>query len=103
MRDDGRGLAKILVAAGVVEVPVRIEHELHRLVGDALESGPDLFGQRCVLVVDDEDSIISGAHADVAAHALQHVNRSRNFGDFDFDLGKIRLLLGGGGNRKKQQ
>src|SRR5262249_36400169 len=57
--DDWSFLAEVRIAAGVVAMPVCVEHEFYRLVGDALERGFDFIGQRQELVVDYHDAVFT--------------------------------------------
>jgi hypothetical protein len=68
------GLAHVLVAAGVIEVPVGIEDEPHRPVGQRGDGGEDLGRQGRELVVDDEDRVGTDGESDVAAGAVQDVD-----------------------------
>ena len=77
VREDQRaGLAHVLVAAGVIEVPVRVEHEPHGLRRDRLDGGEDLRRQRRELVVDDERRVIADDEPNVPARADEHVYRA---------------------------
>ena len=62
----GRLLLEVSVPAGMVAVIVGVDDEAYRLVGDALQRGLDLFRQRGVLVVDDDDAVLADRGADVA-------------------------------------
>jgi len=46
VREEGRGVGEVRVAAGVVEVPVRVDDELHRLGRELRERGVDLCRER---------------------------------------------------------
>ena len=72
--DKGPRLSEILVAPRVVPMPVRVEHEADRLGRYRPDGSQNLVGQRRVLVVDDEDSVVADEDSDVAARAEQHVH-----------------------------
>ena len=48
--------------------------------------------ERGELIVDNHDAVVADRDADVAARSLKHVDRSRDFLDFDLDLAEILLL-----------
>jgi hypothetical protein len=92
VRDDERSrFSEVLVAAGVVAVPVRIEDELHRLGRDLRDRRGDLVAERRVLVVDHENRVHPGRDADVAAGAGQHVHGVGKLRRSHLDLGEIGL------------
>jgi hypothetical protein len=86
----------------MIEVVVRIDDEAQRLVGEALERGADLVGERRELVVDDHDAVLADRCSDVAARTFQHVHAARDLRDLDLDLAEI-LLLGACGARDSGQ
>ena len=67
MGDEQRaGLPHVLVAAGMIEVPVGVEDEAHRLVGNRRDGREDLRGERRELVVDHEHGVRPHGKASVA-------------------------------------
>src|SRR6185436_245730 len=103
---DDRGLlAEHRVAAYVVAVPMGVEHELQVARADLAEREADLVGQRCELVVDDEDPVGSHGGADVAAGPLQHVDVAGDLGRLDLHLRKVPILRRrrAGGQRQQQE
>ena len=90
--DRGAGLAEVLVAAGVIDVPVRVDHEAHRLGAQLRERLLDLGRQRRELVVDDDDAVLADRRADVAAGAGEHVDALRQLLRLDDDLAEVLLL-----------
>ena len=101
--DDRRLGAEGRVAAGVVAVPVGVEHELELAGARALQRGADLVGERRELVVDDEDAVVARRDADVAARALQHVDVAGDLGRLDLHLREVPLLRRGGAGGQRQQ
>jgi membrane associated rhomboid family serine protease len=105
-----RGLARERgVAAGVVAVPMRVEHEAHGLVGNVFEGRPNLRRQRRELIVDDHDAVLADRHADVSALALEHVNVARDLLGLDHDRGEGVVgrrgrarRRGGAGDRRRR-
>ena len=77
LRDDRRLLLEICIPAGVIAVIVRVDDEPHRLVGDALQRGLNLVGQRGVLIVDDHDAVVADRRADVSSRAFAACRRFR--------------------------
>jgi hypothetical protein len=90
--NDGRLLLEELVSTGVVLVVVGIDDEADGLVGDALECGLNLVGERGILVVNHDDAIVTYRSPDVAACALQHVYVAGDFNDLDLDFAEIVIL-----------
>jgi hypothetical protein len=102
VRHDPRaGLAEILVAAGVIAVPVGVDHEPHRLIGDLTERGEDPVGERRVLIVHQNHAVLAHRDADVPARALEHVDPVGELGALDLDLGEIGLGECGRGERER--
>ena len=94
MCDDRRLFLEVFVSAGVIPVIVRVDDEADGLVGDALQRGLNLIGQWSVLIVDDHDTVLADGGADVSASALEHVDVSRDFRDFDLNLAEVFVLRG---------
>ena len=93
VRDDHRsGLAVVLVAAGVIPVPVGVDHEAHRALRQLRHGRVDLVGERRELVVDDERAIVAHREADVAARPGEHRDAGRERRRHDLDLGKVLIL-----------
>ena len=91
MRDDHRArLAEGIVAAGVIAVQVRVDHELHRLVGQHGDRGADLRRHVGELVVDDGGAIDAHREPDVAAAAHEHVDARRDADGFDLHVRRRR-------------
>ena len=68
MCDDGRPfLAQVLVAAGVVAMPMGVDDEADRLVAQLPDGGENLLAERRELIVDQIHAIRPGRHPDVAA------------------------------------
>src|SRR5256885_16568159 len=86
-------LREILVTAGVVAVPVRIEQEPDR----GAERGHgrlDLVRQRGELIVNDDHAVAADRHADVAAGPHQHVHALGRL--HRAELHGVVIHLGGG-------
>ena len=93
------GLAEILVAAGMVEVPMGVEQHVHGPAGKFFDCGHDLRGQRSKLIVDHEYAVITGEQADISSGAQQHIE---TLGHRDrANLYVIHILLRAGGQRNK--
>ncbi len=88
--DQGALAAQVLVAAGVIAVPVGVEHEADRPGLDRRHRRLDLLGQRRELIVDQEHSVLAGRDPDVAPLPDQHVDARRHRHRLDDDL--LRLL-----------
>ncbi len=72
--DEGPRPSEVLVASGVVPMPVRVEHEANGLGRNRPDGSQNLVGQRRELVVDDENAVLADEHTDVTALAEQHVH-----------------------------
>ena len=92
MRQDRRGLAEILVAAAVIEMPVSVDQKAHRRGTHGGHRGDDLVGQRGKLIVDQDGAVGPVRNPDVAARAKQHCDAGSQRLGLDFDLRKIRCL-----------
>ena len=87
LRDDHRArLAEGIVAAGVIAVKVRVDHELHRLVAEHGDGRADLRRHVGELVVDDGGAIHAHRETHVAAAAIEHVDARRQADRFDLDV-----------------
>ncbi len=89
--DDRAVVAEDLVPAGVIAVVVRVEDELDRLGGDAVQRLADLRRERRELVVDDDDAVVADRDADVAAGAGEHVHGAGDLRHLDLDLAEVLL------------
>ena len=69
-------------------------------VRDAIQSLNDLRGERGILIVDDDDAILTGRDADVSAGALEHVYRAGDLRDLDLDFAEILLREDGRGEAR---
>lgn len=75
MGDEQRaGLRHVLVAAGMIEVPVSVDEEADRFVGNRGDGREDLRGERRELVVDYEHGIGPHRQADVAPLAEEDIH-----------------------------
>ena len=97
--NDRSRFAKVLVAAGVIEMPVRVQYETHFPVRDLGDGGEDFLGERRVLVVDYERAVLSHRQADVAAPAHQHVHTVRHLDGSNLHIGHV---LAGGQRRHSE-
>src|SRR5215471_5079708 len=88
----GTRVAERLVPAGVITVIVSVDDKPHGFVGNALESGLNLFRKRRELIINDNDAVFTYRGRYVAARALEHVDVSRYFSYFDLNLREIILL-----------
>ena len=70
--DDGAGFAERLVAAGMVEVPVRVDHVLDVAAAGRAHGRENLGVQRRELRVDEHGAVGARRQRDVAAFADQH-------------------------------
>ena len=93
---------KILVPAGVIEMPVGVDHEADRVGVERRDCRRDLVGERRELVVDDDVAVLAVGQANIAAGAEQHRHTGRNALHLDLDLGVI-LLLGCGRRGQKRK
>ncbi len=64
-------LPKILVPAGMVEMPVGVDHESDRVGIEGRDRSGDLVAERSELVVDDDVSVLPVGKADIAARFEQ--------------------------------
>ena len=70
VREDQRPRrAEVLVSAGVVAVPVRVEHKTYRPIAYRADRRNDRVGQRRVLVIDQEYAVGADRYGHVAAPA----------------------------------
>ena len=100
--DDDPCAGHVLIAAGMIAVPVGVHQEPDRLVGHGLDGGEDFGGERRVLVVHQEGGLIAHRERDVAARAEQHVDALA--GGYGLDRHRIQARLGGerrGGSGEK--
>ena len=75
VRDDDRaGLAEGIVAAGVIAMQVRVDHEVHRLVREHRDGGADLRRHVGELIVDDGGAVDAHREPHVAAASHEHVD-----------------------------
>ena len=93
MSDDRCFWSKNFVPAGVISMPVGIENEAQLLITDSFECGPDLIGERRILIVDNQNAVVADRNTDIAARSLEHVNVAGNFGRFDFYLRPVSLCV----------
>ena len=100
--DDCACLRVVLVAASVVAVPVRVQHEAHRLGTELGEFGVDARGERRVLVVNDEDAVCPDRRPDVATAAVQHVYAPGDLLGPDRRVRFLKLRLGWRHHRRHQ-
>ena len=102
MREDQRAaLPEILVPAGVVEMPMRVDDVLDRPGAQRLDRGDDLVGQRSELVVDQHRAVRAVADADVAALAEQHGDAGLEL--LRADLDGLEILRRAGRRNERQQ
>ena len=92
--NEDTGLAEILVAAGMIAMPVGVDHIFHRFGTKILHGGVDLAGQRGKLVVDQHSAIGTIRNADIAAGAEQYGDSIRQRLGLDLDLGEPVAFLG---------
>ena len=85
--------SKSSVAARVIAVPVGVQNEAQLFVGNALERGPDLVGERRKLIVDNQKTVIANRDADISTRAFEHVNVTGNFCRLNLHFGKVSLRL----------
>ena len=90
--DEAAGLPQVLVPTGVIPVPVGVDHEPHRLVGDAPHRGEDLVGERRVLIVHQQSPVLTGGEADVAAATEEDVDAAAQVLAGDGDGVPVRVL-----------
>ena len=69
-----------------------VNDEPEWFVGDALQRSLNLFGQRRILIVNDDNPILADGSSDVASRALQHVNVARDFRNFHLDFAEVLIL-----------
>lgn len=96
VRDDDRASAgKRLVAARMIAVPVGVENEFDRLVGDLRDRSHDLLRQGGELIVDDERAVGTDGKADIPAGPFKHVDARRHRDRLDLDGAEVSLGEGG--------
>ena len=93
-------LAQVLVAARVIAVEVRVDHEANPAVRDLLDGRHELLGHGRELRIDHQDAVRTGEHADHAAVAFERVEVVRDLGRLDLD---VRRLLSAAGHREIRQ
>ena len=96
-------LRKILVAAGVVRVLMRVDQEPDRPIGDLLDGGDDLVRERGELRVDPEHPVGPDQRADRSALSLEHEHVRGQFRRLDLDRAEVLLLLRAGGRCEHQK
>ena len=73
--EDGRArFAEHVVAAGMIEVPVRVDQVFRLALRELLDLGEIRLGIGDVLIVDQEDAIIADAEPEIATLAHQHLH-----------------------------
>jgi len=75
----------------MIEVPVRVQHELDRFGAELSDRGLDLGRERGELVIDHEHGVLADRNAEVPAGAGHHIYRVRELLGLDLDLGKVLL------------
>jgi hypothetical protein len=94
--DDRAGGRERRVAAGVVHVPMRVDHEAHRLLRQRAQRHLQLGRHRLDLVVDDEEAVVTDGRGDVAAGEavgpLDHRDAADDRRRLERDLGGIPHL-----------
>jgi hypothetical protein len=86
---DGALRGKHLVAVGVVEVPVRVEHDPRRSRVERGQGRLDLLAGRNHPVIDEEDTVLAHTDADVSTGAGQHEDAVDDLRRPDLDLGGV--------------
>ena len=89
---DRRG--ELHVAAHVVAVRMRVDQDLHRLVGQPFQLLEERLAPAGILRVDDHDAVCDDEDGSVAAAALQHEQVVLDLLDLD-DLRSLLLLQAG--------
>ena len=79
-------LAELLIAAGVVEVPVRVDQPRDRLAADGLYGVEDLLGAHRHARVDDRNPVCPIEHGDIPARTANEVQVGRELDRLDGDL-----------------
>ena len=59
LRHDGSFFTKMRIAAGMVAVPVRVQHDLDRFVSDAFQRGFNLIGKWQELIIHHDDAVVA--------------------------------------------
>ena len=88
--DEGPCPSEVLVAPGVVPMPMRVEHEADGLGRNRPDGRKNLVGQRRELVVDHENAVLADEHPDVPALAEQHVHARGDL--LRLDLDRVEVL-----------
>ncbi len=99
--DHSTRLAEILVAAGMIEVPVGVQQELDRFGRELGDRRLDLGRERRELVVDHEHRVLADRHAEVPARAGHHVDGVGELLGLDLDLGEVLLGRCRGGEERR--
>ena len=89
------------IAAGVVAMPVRVQHDLNGFVGNAFQRGFNLVRERQEFIIHHDNAVVANGGADIAARAFNHVNAAGNLLYFHFNFAEI-LALGEGVHGPKQ-
>ena len=86
LRNDWSILLKDRVSVGVVVVVMGVANEANGFVSDAFQGCLNFVRQRGVLVIDDDNAVLSYRSSNVSTCALQHVDRAGYMRDFHFDF-----------------
>lgn len=102
MRHDQRAdFAEILISAGVIEMPVRVDEEPNGIGAKIADRSLYAPSQRGELIVDQNGSVLTIGHADIATAAEQDGDaRAQVFGP-NFDIRHFVILCTDG--RSDQQ
>ena len=92
---------EVFITAGMITMDVAVDQETQRMAVDGPDRRVDLIGEGCKLVIDHQDAIGTGQHADVATGAFEHIDI---VGDGDgFDPDGVEVLLGLGKAKSKDK
>src|SRR5262249_50364663 len=97
VREDHRKLLEHLVAAHVIPVVMRVDQELDRFAGDALDLIHDAGGNVLELGIDDENRVRAHEEADIAAAAMKSVDIPTERFQLEDFVGLSVVVLGGRG------
>ena len=98
--NDRAGFAEVLVAVGVIVVPLGVDDELNRLIGEGGDSGDDLVGELGKLVIHDKRAVLTGTDGNIPAAALQHIDARGHARRRDLNLAKVLGCYPAGEHRK---
>ena len=68
------GITQLFIAARVIRMPVGVDREKYRLLGQSPDGGQYSVRQGCVLIVNQENTVFPDRHSQVSAPAFEHMD-----------------------------